>query len=170
MSDRSVCVEPGDILAARRAAYWHVGIADGSGHAISRLPLQGVVRLPLETFANGRALYVVPIDRPSYPPAEIVARAQERLGEAGYDWLEKNCEHFVGECAFGEARSRQVRLAGAIGTLAGLALNFVGPNWVAAGAVGLVSAAAFAFTAKPPRAVAADDAALGHAADAHRIA
>jgi hypothetical protein len=170
MSDQTVCVEPGDIVAVRRAAYWHVGIADGRGHAISRLPHQGVVRLPLEIFAKGRALYVVPIDRPSFPPAEIVARAQERLGEAGYDWLEKNCEHFVGECAFGEARSRQVRLAGAIGTLAGLALNFVGPNWIAAGAVGLVSAATFALTAKPPRAVAADDAALGHAADANRIA
>jgi len=170
MSDQTVSIEPGDIVAVRRAAYWHVGIADGRGHAISRLPHQGVVRLPLETFAKGRALYVVPIDRPSFPPAEIVARAQERLGEAGYDWLEKNCEHFVGECAFGEARSRQVRLAGAIGTLAGLALNFVGPNWIAAGAVGLVSAAAFALTAKPPRAVAADDAALGHAADANRIA
>jgi hypothetical protein len=170
MSDQTTSIEPGDIVAVRRAAYWHVGIADGRGHAISRLPHQGVVRLPLETFAHGRALYVVPIDRPSFPPAEIVARANERLGEAGYDWLEKNCEHFVGECAFGEARSRQVRLAGAIGTLAGLALNFVGPNWIAAGAVGLVSAAAFALTAKPPRAVAADDAALGHAADANRIA
>ncbi|MCA3262123.1 MAG: lecithin retinol acyltransferase family protein [Telmatospirillum sp.] len=162
MNDQTVTVELGDIVAVRRAAYWHVGIADGRGHAISRLPQQGVVRLPLETFARGRALHVVPIDRPSFPPAEIVARAQERLGEAGYDWLEKNCEHFVGECAFGEARSRQVRLAGAIGTLAGLALNFVGPNWIAAGAVGLVSAATFALVAKPPRAVAADDAALAH--------
>ena len=163
-------VEAGDIVAVRRAAYWHVGIADGSGHAISRLPQQGVVRLPLEAFANGRTLYVVPIDRPSFAPAEIVARAHERIGEAGYDWLDKNCEHFVGECAFGETHSRQERLAGAIGTLAGFALNFVGPNWIAAGAVGLVSAAAFALVAKPPRAVAADDAALGHAADANRLA
>ena len=170
MSDQTAAIEPGDIVAVRRAVYWHVGIADGRGHAICRLPQQGVVRLPLEIFANGRALYVVPIDRPSFPPAEIVARAHERLGEAGYDWLEKNCEHFVGECAFGEARSRQVRLAGAIGTLAGLALNFVGPNWIAAGAVGLVSAATFALVAKPPRAVAADGAALGPAADANRIA
>lgn len=153
-------IEAGDILAVRRAVYWHVGIADGRGHAISRLPHRGVVRLPLAAFANGRDLYTVPIDRPSFPPAEIVARAHARRGEADYDWLDNNCEHFVGACVFGEARSRQVRLAGAIGTLAGFALNFVGPNWIAAGAVGLVSAATFAFVAKPPRAVPADGAAL----------
>lgn len=153
-------IEAGDILAVRRAIYWHVGIADGQGHAVSRLPHQGVVRLPLTAFANGRDLYTVPIDRPSFPPAEIVARAHARLGEADYDWLDNNCEHFVGACVFGEARSRQVRLAGAIGTLAGFALNFVGPNWIAAGAVGLVSAATFAFVAKLPRAVPADGAAL----------
>jgi hypothetical protein len=162
-------VEPGDILAVRRGFYWHVGIADGRGRTISRLPRVGVVRLTLEDFARGNPLYVVPIREPSFPPAEIVARAEERLGEAGYDWLERNCEHFAGECAFGHARSRQVRLAGAIGTLAGLALNFTGPNWVAAGAIGLASAAAFAFASKPPRAVAADPDRLSPAAEGARL-
>jgi len=159
----------GDIVAVRRGLYWHVGIADGRGNAISRVRGTGVVREPLAAFARGGALHLVPIDRPSFPPAEIVARAAERLGEVGYDWVDANCEHFVGECVYGEARSRQVRVAGALGTLAGFALNFVGPNWLAAGAITALSVAAFGIVSKPPRAIAADEA-LAAADPATRLA
>lgn len=38
-------------------------------------------------------------------PEKIVALAEARLGEGGYDILHNNCEHFVNECAFGEASS-----------------------------------------------------------------
>jgi hypothetical protein len=146
----------GTILAVRRGLYWHVGIADGRGHAISRTRGMGVIRESLDAFVRGGSLHVVPIDRPSFPPAEIVARAVERLGEVGYDWIDDNCEHFAGECVYGERRSRQVRIAGAIGTIAGVALNFVGPNWIAAGAVAALSLAAFSLTARPLQAVPMD--------------
>jgi hypothetical protein len=149
----------GTILAVRRGLYWHVGIADGRGHAISRTRGVGVIRESLDAFARGGALLVVPIDRPSFPPAEIVDRATARLGEVGYDFIDDNCEHFAGECVYGERRSRQVRIAGAIGTIAGVALNFVGPNWIAAGAVAALSFAAFSLTARPPHAEALDGAA-----------
>lgn len=146
----------GTILAVRRGLYWHVGICDGRGHAISRTRGIGVVREDVAAFARNGTLHEVPINRPSYPPAEIVARAAARLGEVGYDWLDENCEHFVGECVYGERRSRQVRVAGAIGTLAGVALNFVGPNWIAAGAVAALSLGAFALVARPPHAAPLD--------------
>lgn len=149
----------GTILAVRRGIYWHVGIADGRGHAISRTRGTGVIRESLDAFVRDGSLHVVPIDRPSFPPAEIVERAAARIGEVGYDWIDDNCEHFTSECVYGERRSRQVRIAGAIGTIAGVALNFVGPNWIAAGAVAALSFAAFGLTARPPQAVAMDDAA-----------
>ena len=38
-------------------------------------------------------------------PEQIVSLARQRLGEGGYDILHNNCEHFVNECAFGEASS-----------------------------------------------------------------
>ena len=38
-------------------------------------------------------------------PEQIVAAAQQRLGEGGYDILHNNCEHFVNECVFGEHHS-----------------------------------------------------------------
>lgn len=38
-------------------------------------------------------------------PKEIVATAEARLGEGGYDILHNNCEHFVYECAFGKHHS-----------------------------------------------------------------
>lgn len=39
------------------------------------------------------------------PAEEIVSIARQRLGEGGYDILHNNCEHFVNDCAFGEAES-----------------------------------------------------------------
>ena len=45
---------------------------------------------------------------------QIVEIALSRIGEGGYDILHNNCEHFVNECAFGEASSSfvsAVRLA-----------------------------------------------------------
>jgi len=37
-----------------------------------------------------------------------LAYAREQLGRDGYDILHNNCEHFVNECVFGEARSNFV--------------------------------------------------------------
>lgn len=44
------------------------------------------------------------------PVREILRSANERLGEKpGYNVLWKNCEHFVTELRYGDARSLQVR-------------------------------------------------------------
>jgi hypothetical protein len=149
-------IGPGEILAVRQGLYWHVGLYDGAGHVVSRRPSTGVVREALDAFANGNALHVVAIDRPSFPPAEIVARAASRVGEAGYDWVERNCEHFVGECVYGEAASRQIKLAGFLAAGAAIAAKYSGAHVLVAGAAALAGLAAFALLAKPPAAQALD--------------
>lgn len=39
---------------------------------------------------------------------EIVKIAVSKIGEAGYDLLKNNCEHFANYCIFGEKTSKQV--------------------------------------------------------------
>jgi hypothetical protein len=145
-------IAAGEILAVRQGLYWHVGLSDGAGHVVSRRPSTGVVRETLDDFAAGAALHIVAIDRPSFPPAEIVARATARIGEAGYDWVERNCEHFVGECVYGRSASRQIKLAGLLAAGAAIAAKYASAHVVAVGAVALAGVAAFAFLAKPPTA------------------
>ena len=67
-------IAAGEILAVRQGLYWHLGLSDGAGNVVSRRPSSGVVRETLGDFADGKALHIVAIDRPSFPPAEIVAR------------------------------------------------------------------------------------------------
>lgn len=42
------------------------------------------------------------------PAAEVVRRAESRLGEAGYHLLFNNCESFAKWCVTGEEKSRQI--------------------------------------------------------------
>lgn len=41
-------------------------------------------------------------------PDEIIEYAKAHLGEAGYDLINNNCEHFSNRCAFGVSKSSQV--------------------------------------------------------------
>ncbi|KAH9488132.1 Phospholipase A and acyltransferase 1 [Bulinus truncatus] len=45
------------------------------------------------------------------PPNEIVANANRKLGQRGYNIFFKNCEHFVTWCRYSKAVSFQVRQA-----------------------------------------------------------
>ncbi len=147
-------IGPGEILAVRQGLYWHVGIHEGAGTVVSRRPVKGVVRETLREFAGEAELHIVPIDRPSFPPAEIVARAVSRLNESGYDWLERNCEHFVGECVYGKASSRQLWVAGALAGVLALGGKYAAAtNFVAVLGLGIAGVAAFAFLSKPPTAI-----------------
>jgi hypothetical protein len=151
-------IAPGEILAIRQGLYWHVGIHEGAGTVISRRPSRGVVRETLLEFADGGDLHIVEIDRPSFPPADIVARATSRLGESGYDWLDRNCEHFVGECVYGKATSRQLWVAGALAGVLALGGKYAAAtNFVAVLGLGIAGVAAFVLLSKPPTAVSLSD-------------
>lgn len=61
------------------------------------------------TFLNGGSLEVGVPDREERkrlrPAEQVVAEAESRLGQTGYDILHNNCEHFVNDCLFGKPTS-----------------------------------------------------------------
>lgn len=104
----------GDVVRTKATFYYHYGIFV-SEKRIIQFGLPDNVHRPAEeiqvlatdvyAFLQGGELEVA---RPSREekrrlrrPKEIVAAAEARIGEGGYDILHNNCEHFVHECAFG---------------------------------------------------------------------
>jgi len=92
----------------------HHGIYVGEGKVIHYGALvYDIIRKPveevaLETFAEGRPVFVVEHTEVCFDAAEIVCRARSRLGENRYRLFTNNCEHFVEWCLHGTARSTQV--------------------------------------------------------------
>jgi len=105
----------GDQLRVHRfPGYRHHGIDCGDGTVIHYTgePFQKrgacVCRTPIEEFAKGGRVEVVrrrhPVD-----PEMVIQRAESRLGEASYNLVWNNCEHFARWCETGVRKSRQVR-------------------------------------------------------------
>ena len=107
----------GDHVYVERAfgLYAHHGIDCGDGSVIH---FQGpdpfrarIVRSDLETFRAGSEIRVhrdaANGESPAAEADAIVARAERRLGEGGYDLVFNNCEHFATWCRTGRARSAQ---------------------------------------------------------------
>ena len=108
----------GDIIRVKVQFYHHYGIfasedrviqfglPDDPGRAASDIK---VLATDIDTFLLGGDLEVgVPSSeerKRMRTPKEIVAVAEQRIGETGYDILHNNCEHFVNDCAFGEHTS-----------------------------------------------------------------
>jgi hypothetical protein len=110
--------------------YWHHGIDRGDGTVIHydgspRRPNGTVSLMSLDSFSRGHRVDVVS----SCPPEladEVVERAESRIGEASYDLVRNNCEHFATWCSSGRHDSRQVRaVINTVATAAAVA-------WVAA--------------------------------------
>ena len=111
-------VRPGDIVAAARLGYRHVGIVSdvtvaGAPTVISASKRTGrVVEEPWATFARGGAVRRVgyPGTLPRYV---VVAQAREQIGQP---WkLMNNCEHVANRAHGVEPRSGQLRAAIAAG-------------------------------------------------------
>ena len=112
----------GDIVRTKVKFYYHYGIFVSEDRVL-QFGLPDNVSRPAEevkvlatdvyTFLHGGALEVGVPDRQERQKLrkakEIVALAEGRIGEGGYDILRNNCEHFVNECAFGERRSSMVQ-------------------------------------------------------------
>lgn len=87
-----------------------------------------------------------------YPPLKVVARANNRLGENGYNLWGNNCEHFATWCKIANAESAQINFwkstlaGGASGALLG---RFIGPGGaLIGGGVGVVVGAVKAWLSK----------------------
>lgn len=108
----------GDMIRTKVSFYYHYGIFVSEDEVIQfglpGDPLKSadkikVLSTDIFAFLQGGELEVATMDRSErkrmYSPEEIVKRAEERIGEGGYDILHNNCEHFVNECVFGEPSS-----------------------------------------------------------------
>ncbi len=69
-----------------------------------------VVRTSLAEFLEGHSLRRRRHHAAGLPPATVVRRAVERVGEDDYHIVWNNCEHFATWCCTGTARSSQVKL------------------------------------------------------------
>lgn len=122
----------GDHIRVFRGFYWHHGVFVGDGRVVhySGEPARkrhAAIRLDcLGSFLQGGVAEVVTYaPRVSHAPSDVVRRARARVGEAGYNLMFNNCEHFARWCKLGERRSEQVddavaALGAGSGTAAGV--------------------------------------------------
>lgn len=108
----------GDIIRTKVSFYHHYGIFVSEDRIIQfglpddpQRPSEQVKVLTtdIDTFLQGGELEVAKRTTRMRSPKQIVAAAEARIGEGGYDILHNNCEHFVNECAFGEHSSSFVQ-------------------------------------------------------------
>jgi hypothetical protein len=108
---------PGDHLVTPFMGFAHHGIYVGDGRVVHyNARVYDIVRKPveettLETFADGRPVYVIKHSEAPFEAEYVVKRARARIGENHYRLMTNNCEHFVEWCLHGEHRSFQVELA-----------------------------------------------------------
>ena len=108
----------GDVIRTKVSFYHHYGIFVSEEEVIQfglpDDPMRGaeqikVLTSDVHTFLQGGELQVGQPEHPEHKqlrtPDQIVTIARQRLGEGGYDILHNNCEHFVNDCAFGQATS-----------------------------------------------------------------
>ena len=104
----------GDHLITARLGYTHHGVYVGKGEVIhysgfhSGLNSGPVVKTSIGEFANQSHVMVNFLSKRKYAPSESVSRAFSKLGEAKYNLVSNNCEHFVNWCIHGRATSKQV--------------------------------------------------------------
>lgn len=115
-------IRPGDIVRVYNGRFYHFGIYIGNetivhfaGPDAETLtdPSLAVIRKDsLDHFAMGRPMEVREYSFRErfrkFPPGKIIENALRHVGEAGYDIIYNNCEHFVNKCAFGIAFSTQI--------------------------------------------------------------
>ena len=116
---------PGAPVRVKVRFYYHYGIFVSPDSVIQfglpddpSRPAEGirVLSTDIYTFLQGGNLEVGIPDREERkalrPASEVIATAQSRIGQGGYDLLSNNCEHFVHECLFGQPDSSTVSSPG----------------------------------------------------------
>ncbi len=131
--NKKYALNPGNHIKVRRKMYSHHGIFIGedevvhySGEVKNRDCAQ-VCKVSLEAFLQGGIPSVVEHRNTLFSPDEIVTRALSRVGEAKYDLVFENCEHFATWCTVGKKQSKQVlRAVTGIFASAGVVLLIAG--------------------------------------------
>lgn len=85
----------------------HHGIDCGDGTVI-HYSKRIVERVPQSKFCNGKTITIKQYGE-CEPPDIVVKNAESRLGEAKYNALTNNCEHFAYRCKTGKHHSEQMK-------------------------------------------------------------
>lgn len=96
--------------------YTHHGIDCGDGTVIHFTGEPGkstklaarICRTSIDDFKKEAPTIEVVEDKSTRTPDEVVAAAESRVGEGGYNLGENNCEHFANHCRTGEHKSAQI--------------------------------------------------------------
>ena len=113
--------EFGDQIRVNRGLYYHHGIYRDD-NCVYQFAVPGgkdidpenarVCICTLEAFLKGGELevreYSEEEKKTKRNPLEVIEYAQDHLGEAGYNLLTNNCEHFSNRCVFKEEKTTQV--------------------------------------------------------------
>lgn len=114
VSDSRSLFARGDHLVVSRGLYSHHGIYAGDDHVIHYSGLSdGLTAGPvcfdtMATFSQGGEVTVRKYSAAEYTGAEVVRRAESRLGEDRYDVHSNNCEDFCTWAVTGSHGSAQV--------------------------------------------------------------
>jgi len=101
-------------VLAMNGLYQHHGISCGDGTVIHHpgglhnKSNSDISRTSIANFANGRDVFIFP-HFTGDPPEFVVKRAESKLGEAGYNLFNNNCEHFAVWCKTGIKECHQIK-------------------------------------------------------------
>lgn len=115
-------IKAGDMVRIPMGEIYHYGVCVGEDRMIQfGEPILGnpkpkeeirISETDIQGFLCGEFAEVADLDRKELKQRrkteDIIAYAESRLGDGGYDILYNNCEHFANECVFGLHRCSQV--------------------------------------------------------------
>jgi len=108
MLEKSGKLTPGDHLFITYGVLTHHGIYSGGGRVIhyKKGGKKGIMEVPIQEFAEdvatrgliSKKIYIREHETRKLSREDSLKRARERIGEAGWNLLSNNCEHFVEWC------------------------------------------------------------------------
>lgn len=109
MSEKLV---PGDHLYITYGILTHHGLYSGDGKVIhyKKGKDKGIIEVPIQEFAEdvpsrgliSKKIYIRKHETRKFSREESIERARSRIGEAGWNLLVNNCEHFIEWCINGK--------------------------------------------------------------------
>ena len=103
---------PGDHLYITYGILTHHGLYSGDGKVIhyKKGKGKGIIEVPIQEFAEdvpsrgliSKKIYIRKHETRKFSREESIERARSRIGEAGWNLLLNNCEHFVEWCINGK--------------------------------------------------------------------
>ena len=115
-------LESGDHIRVKRTGYYHHGVYIGDNEVIHYTALDEdgithpekvkVTRTTLEVFLRGgiveKAIYSSSEQKNRFNPNEIIRRANSKVGEGGYNFINNNCEDFANFCCYKVKTTTQI--------------------------------------------------------------